>query len=75
MVTKGERGGINKEYRINRYTLAYIKQINKDLQYSTGKYIQDLVITYNGKESEKKYIYIKHTKYNQITLLKSTIVQ
>ena len=28
------------------------------MQYSTGNYIQYLVITYNGKESEKKYIYI-----------------
>ena len=28
---------------------------NKDLLYSTGNYIQYLVITYNGKESEKEY--------------------
>ena len=40
-------------------TLLYIKKIdNKDLLYSTGDYIQYLVITYNGKESEKEYIYI-----------------
>ena len=26
---------------------------NKDLLYSTGNYIQFLVIAYNGKESEK----------------------
>ena len=31
---------------------------NKVLLYSTGNYIQFLVITYNGKESEKVYIYI-----------------
>ena len=31
---------------------------NKDLLYSTGNYIQYLVIIYNGKESEKEYIYI-----------------
>ena len=29
------------------------------MPYSTGNYIQYLVITYNGKESEKEYIYIK----------------
>ena len=29
----------------------------KDLLYSTGNNIQCLVITYNGKESENKYIY------------------
>ena len=42
-----------REFGINRYTLPYIKQINnKDLLYSTGNYIQYLLITYNGKESE-----------------------
>ena len=35
----------------------HIKPItNKDLLYSTGNYIQYLIITYNGKESEKQYI-------------------
>ena len=48
-------GGVDWEFGINRYTLLYIKQINnKDLLYSTGNYIQDLVITYNKKESEKE---------------------
>ena len=56
---RGKGGGINWQYGINRCTLPYIKQINKkDLWYSTGNYIQYLVITYNGKESEKEYIYI-----------------
>ena len=46
---KGERR-INEEYEINIYTLPYLKQkSNKDLLYSTGNYIQYLVITYNGK--------------------------
>ena len=57
MVTKGERGWgeINQEFGINRYTLLYIKQINnKDLLYSTGNYTQCFVISYKGKESEKK---------------------
>ena len=54
-----KRGGINWKLGINRYTLLYIKQINnKNLLYSTGNYIQYLIITYNGKESEKEYIYI-----------------
>ena len=34
-------------------------ELNKKvLLYSTGNYIQYLMITYNGKESEKEYIYI-----------------
>ena len=52
-----ERKGNNKNqgFGINRYTLLYIKQVNnKDLLYSTGNYIQYLVITYNGKKSEKE---------------------
>ena len=58
MVTKGGEG-INQEYEINRQTLLYIKQTdNKDLLQSKRNYTQNLVITYNGKESEKDYIYI-----------------
>ena len=46
--------GMNPEFGVNMYTLLYIKEItNKDLLYSIGNYIQYLVITYNGKESEK----------------------
>ena len=69
-------GKIDQELVINRYILLYIKQItNKDLYstgltgpvqysilYSTGKYTQYFVITYKGKESEKKYIYIYITE-------------
>ena len=64
MVNKGERtrGGINWEFGINIYTLLYMKQItNKDLLYSTVNYIQYLIITCNGQESDKRihiYIYI-----------------
>ena len=44
----------------------YIKYIiNKDLLYTAGSYIQYLVITYNGEESEKGYLYM----CKQITLL------
>ena len=41
-------------------TIIYRKINNKDLLHSTGNYrcIQYLVITYNGKESEKEYIYM-----------------
>ena len=54
---KGEE--INWEIGTDIYIQLYRKQIkNKDLLYSTGKYIQYLVITYSGKESEKEYMYI-----------------
>ena len=50
-VHQGKKQG--REFGISRYTLPYIKQINnKGLLYSTGNYIQYLLITYNGKESE-----------------------
>ena len=45
-----ERRGINWKYGINRYTLLckmWIK--NKVLLYSTGNYIQDLIMNCNGK--------------------------
>ena len=55
-VTRVRGGGRDKlEIGINIYTLLFIKQKNnKDLLYRTGSYIQYLVITYNGKESEKE---------------------
>ena len=44
---------------MNRYTLLYLKEItNKDLLYSIGNYIQYLVMSYKGKESEKEYVHI-----------------
>ena len=58
MVRKKERGegGIHQEYGINRYKLLYIKYIsNKNFLYSTGNYIQYLIIAYNGKNLKKKY--------------------
>ena len=40
-------------------TLPYIKQTNnKVLLFCTGNYIQYRVITHNGKEYEKGYIYV-----------------
>ena len=52
---KGKLVGRAREFWINRYTLPYIKQENKDLLYSTRNYIQHLIITNNGKESKKVY--------------------
>ena len=55
---------INQDFSINIYTLVYIIQIsNKDLLQSTGNYIQCLIIRFNGKESEKEYIYIYSITY------------
>ena len=76
---KGSGGGINQEPEINIHTLVYIKQItNKDLLCSTGNYIQYLIITYNGKESEKNtYIKLNHFAVHQKLTqhCKSTILQ
>ena len=61
MVTKAEKGvggGINQETGINIYIPLCVTQINKDLLYSIGNYIQYLVINYKGKESEKEQIYV-----------------
>ena len=62
MAAKGEGvgGGMEWEVGVSRCKLLYIGWINnRVLLYSTGNYIQYLVITYNGKESEKeKNIYI-----------------
>ena len=47
--------GINYEFGISKYKLLYIEQVNnKDILYNTGNYTQYLVITYNGRESEKE---------------------
>ena len=42
--------------------------------YSTGTYIQYLVITYNGKESEKECVYMSHFAVH-LKHCKSTILQ
>ena len=48
----------------------YIKYINNEDQlHSTGNHIQYFVIIYNGKESEKEYIYTNIYMHNSITLL------
>ena len=50
-VTKGEVG-VNWEIGIDIYILLYIKQINKDLLYNIGNYMQHLIINYNGKNTK-----------------------
>ena len=63
VVAKGEgsEAGMEWERGISRCKLMYIGWINKALLYSTGNYIQYLVINYNGKEYKKEcmciYIY------------------
>ena len=50
---KGGGGGMDWEFGISRCKLLDIEWINnKVLLYSTGNYIQYLVINHNGKEYE-----------------------
>ena len=71
---------LSQEIGIDIDTLLDIKQItNKDLLYSTGNATQYSVMTYMGKESEKKiyiYIYLNHFAVQQkLTHYKSTVLQ
>ena len=53
------RGGIDWESGISRLKLFYIERINNTvLLYSTGNYIQYLVINHNGKQHENEHTYI-----------------
>ena len=76
MVTKRERVvGINPEFGISRCTLLYIKQIKKDLLYSTGNYIQYLEMSYDGKESKNHlYLHLNHVAVH-LKHCSSTILQ
>ena len=48
---KGVEGGMQWEAAVSRYKLLYIERINnKVLLYSTGNYIQYVIIHHNGKE-------------------------
>ena len=67
MVTNGnsEQGEMKQDLGINKYTLLYVKQVNgKNLLYSTGNYIQYLVINCNGKEYEEEYTHTHTHIYN-----------
>ena len=56
---EGRGGGKDWELGISRRNLLYIGWINnKVLLYSTGHYIQYLMINQNGNEYEKEYIYV-----------------
>ena len=52
-------GGKDWEFGMSRCKLSHIGWINsKVLLHSTGNYIQNTVITHNGKENEKEYMYM-----------------
>ena len=55
---EGEREGMDWESRISRCQLLYIKWVgNRVLLYNTGNYVQKSIISHNGKEYEKGYLY------------------
>ena len=57
VVTEPLKSGLS--FRININTILYTRQVNnKDLLYNKGNYIQYLVVTFNGKESEKEYMWL-----------------
>ena len=48
-------GGMEWEVGVSRHKLLYVEGINnKVLTYSTGNYIQYLVLNHNGKEHKKR---------------------
>lgn len=56
---EGEWAGMDWESGICKSKLLHIEWINnKILLYSTGNYIQYLVIYHNGKEYETEYTYV-----------------
>ena len=56
-------GGKDWEFGMSRCKLSHIGWINsKVLLHGTGNCIQYTVITHNGKEYEKEYIYIYMTE-------------
>ena len=54
---KGDEKGKDWEFEVSGCKLLYVGWINKVLLYSTGNYIQYLVINHNGKEYEREYKY------------------
>ena len=60
VVAKGEGvgGWMEWEVGVSRCKLLYIEWIHKVLLYSTGNYIQYPMISNNGKEYKKEYIYM-----------------
>ena len=59
------------EFGVSRCKLLHLGQISHEgLLYSTGNYIQSLVIEHDGRY-EKKNVYIYVYMYNWVTLLYS----
>ena len=69
-LSKGEWGGrMNREFGINRCTHYMNREATRAYcSYSTGNCIQYLLITNNGKESEKEWIYTHTYVYLSICL-------
>lgn len=60
-ITKGEEGGINWGFGINRGTLLYKKQtVSKDLLHSRGNSTRYFIISYMGKNLKQIHIYVIH---------------
>ena len=56
---QGRSRGMDWEFGISRSKLLHIERINqKALLYNLGNYIQQPVISHNGKEYEKEYVCI-----------------
>ena len=60
MIAKWEGVGGGKEWEcgVSRCKLLNIGWINNKVLYSTGNYIQCLMINHNGKEYKKKNVYM-----------------
>ena len=66
VIDKGEgvEGGMEWEFGISRCKLLYTEWINNKVPlYSTGNYIQYLLIHHNGKEYKKKNAYITESLF------------
>ena len=64
VVAKGERGrsGMDTGVGVGRWKLLHLEEISKEvLLYSTGSYIQTLVIELSGRPSEKNNVYMSMT--------------
>ena len=58
-ISSGRGGGRGMDWEFVISKLLYIERINtKVLLYSTGNYIQYPVISHNGKDNEKEYLYV-----------------
>ena len=61
---------MDQEFRVSRWELLPLEQIsNEVLLYSTGNYIQSLVIEHDRIQYEEKNMYIYIYVYNGVTLL------